>query len=275
LRDGLKLLRSLLERYWDNIYPLIDEDGDAIERSSILTYLRDYDFMLRDVRAIPLVSSPVLGRFSMRSIDIAEGRLKPMGGDEKPVDRATINAAFMDCDIAELQAAAGALSDGIEELEGVSDFLNAQLGIGQAPDLKPLADDLNRMAGEISVHLAERGGGEPEATVVPTPQGGGSPAPRPAVAARGGEIASREDVIQALDGICAYYERHEPSSPVPILMKRARKLVMMSFMDIIRNLAPSGVQEVELIRGVEEEESSSEDGASGEETTSGGRSSPW
>ena len=46
-----------------------------------------------------------------------------------------------------------------------------------------------------------------------------------------------------------YYERHEPSSPVPLLLKRAKRLVAKDFMEILRDLAPDGVDQAERISG--------------------------
>jgi len=66
-------------------------------------------------------------------------------------------------------------------------------------------------------------------------------------------INSRGDVIRAIDLICAYYAQHEPSSPVPILLERAKRLVAKDFMDILRDLAPDGVAQLEMIRGPETE----------------------
>ena len=70
-----------------------------------------------------------------------------------------------------------------------------------------------------------------------------------------GEIASREDVIRTLEKICEYYSRHEPSSPVPFMLKRAKKLVRMDFMEILRDLAPGGTDQADLIFGLQPEES--------------------
>ena len=67
--------------------------------------------------------------------------------------------------------------------------------------------------------------------------------------ASSGEINSREDVIRILDRACQYYERHEPASPVPLLLRRARGLVHKDFLEIMRDLAPGGVQDVEKIKG--------------------------
>ena len=85
---------------------------------------------------------------------------------------------------------------------------------------------------------ADSGGGE----------GGGGKAKR------AGEISSREDVIRVLDKICDYYARHEPSSPLPILLQRAKRLVSKTFVEIIRDLAPGGTSEVETIAGLDRQE---------------------
>jgi len=76
--------------------------------------------------------------------------------------------------------------------------------------------------------------------------GAGEAAAGPAIA---GEIRSPEDVIRVLDKIVDYYRRAEPSSPVPLLVNRAKKLVRKSFMEIIQDLTPESVRQIEVISG--------------------------
>ncbi|HWW71597.1 MAG TPA: type VI secretion system protein TssA, partial [Duganella sp.] len=64
-----------------------------------------------------------------------------------------------------------------------------------------------------------------------------------------GEIANRADVVRMLDKLIGYYEQHEPSSPLPLLLVRAKRLAAMSFMEILEDLAPDGIQQASLIRG--------------------------
>jgi len=78
----------------------------------------------------------------------------------------------------------------------------------------------------------------------------------------GAEIRSRADVVMMIDRICAYYEAHEPSSPVPLLLQRARGLVDKRFIDILLELAPNGLPEATGIL------QSRADVGGGEETTS-------
>jgi len=41
---------------------------------------------------------------------------------------------------------------------------------------------------------------------------------------------------------------------VPLLLRRAKRLISKDFLEIVRDLAPDGVPQVELIRGAEFEE---------------------
>jgi type VI secretion system protein ImpA len=48
-----------------------------------------------------------------------------------------------------------------------------------------------------------------------------------------------------LSKVCAYFEANEPGHPAPYLIRRAQQLIPMSFHDIIRNLAPQGLEQFE------------------------------
>ena len=72
------------------------------------------------------------------------------------------------------------------------------------------------------------------------------------------EVSSRDDVIRLLDKICDYYSEHEPSSPVPLLLNRAKRVAKMSFLELLRDLAPGGLDQAEALGG--SPGSTSEDG---------------
>ena len=71
----------------------------------------------------------------------------------------------------------------------------------------------------------------------------------PPAAAIRGEVRSRDDVLRAIDAICAYYARAEPSSPVPLLLQRCRRMVTMSFVDILKEMLPESVAGLQKIAG--------------------------
>ena len=68
-----------------------------------------------------------------------------------------------------------------------------------------------------------------------------------------GEIRSREDVLKLLQKICQYYDRNEPSSPVPLMLKRAARLAEMDFMQIINDLSPDAIPQIRTVTGEKEE----------------------
>ena len=71
------------------------------------------------------------------------------------------------------------------------------------------------------------------------------------VAADGVEIIkSRQEAIRAIDAAVLFFRRYEPSSPVPLLLERARRLVSKSFMEVLEDIAPEGVPQAKLVGGV-------------------------
>ncbi len=50
--------------------------------------------------------------------------------------------------------------------------------------------------------------------------------------------------------VAYYFRMNEPSSPMPMLLQRAKRLVTMDFMEILRDLTPGGVPQAEVIAGV-------------------------
>ena len=59
-------------------------------------------------------------------------------------------------------------------------------------------------------------------------------------------------MANALDKIISYYQRHEPSSPVPVLLTRAKRLVSADFLTIMKDMAPQGVDQVRQIGGIDD-----------------------
>jgi type VI secretion system protein ImpA len=66
-------------------------------------------------------------------------------------------------------------------------------------------------------------------------------------------VNSRADAMRLLDLVCQYYERCEPSSPLPLLIERARRLADKNFLDVLRDLAPDGLNQAKSIAGPRDE----------------------
>ena len=210
------------------------------------------------VRRAPLVSSRALGRFSLRDIKVATGELSATD-DEPAPQMAAIEGAFMEAPAEEVQATQAAIQQSIEAVTAIESTLTEKVGAANATDLNALVSLLRECANTVNEQLSRRGlgdasmaadGGGAEGETAAGAVAGGVAAP----VARAGEIASREDVVRVLDKMCDWYAKAEPSSPVPVLLRRAKKLVHMDFMEIVRDLAPDGLHQVEKIRGEENTE---------------------
>ena len=267
LHDGLHLMHGILERYWDTFYPQLDpeDNNDPLERMNIISslspatssYLDALRFRQRALEA-PMCRSVRMGTFCCRDILIATGVLSQAGGgDTSPPDMAVIEAAFDDTDSDELQNTSQAVVASIETVNSIEQLLNNLVGIGTAPNLDGFAGTLKDIQKHLQGYLAKRGYGaapdaEAEADTDAETTGAGTSDQKPdEVKPISGEIRSPQDVSLAIDKICKYYERQEPSSPIPLLLRRAQRLVSKNFIDIIRDVAPEAMGKIESITGLD------------------------
>jgi type VI secretion system protein ImpA len=249
LNDGLEVLHSFIDRYWETIHPQLDpEDGnDPTLRVNTVAALCHADAMLRMVREAPLVVARS-GRFSMRDVLIATGRIASASGTPSP-EAAAVEGAFMDCEVEALQATTDQVTAAIGHMKGIEASLTEKVGVTHAADLSELTSLLATAQRVLGERLAARGVAVEGLEAVPGAAVAGAAGGRQPIT---GEVGSREDAIRMLDKVCDYFSRNEPSSPVPILLRRAKKLVSKSFMEIVKDLAPDGLSQVEKIRGSEE-----------------------
>lgn len=250
--DATSYIRRCLEDYWDTCHPQLDEDDDndpTMRINSVLS-LADRTTVLRGLRDAPLTDSRTFGRMSMRDISIAEGETVAPDGSESIPDTAAIAAAFQDTDDDRLKELSDAARSALDNVNAInSKFENETPGRG--PELDPLIKLLKQISGRLGSAVGGEGGddagdGASEASEAPS---------APVVAATGGgAVNNPNDVKNALDRIISYYERVEPSSPVPILLVRAKRLVGANFLTIVKDMAPDGVDNVNLVGGIEEED---------------------
>jgi type VI secretion system protein ImpA len=56
--------------------------------------------------------------------------------------------------------------------------------------------------------------------------------------------------MRALDAVAVYFRKNEPSSPVPLIVERAKRMVSMSFLEVLEDLAPDAVDQAKRAAGV-------------------------
>jgi type VI secretion system protein ImpA len=254
LRDSLAVLRGSLERHWDTLWPRLDPDdnNDPLERMNIISFLcppagiyGDPLRFMHHLGEVPLCNSRQLGRFGLRDVKIARGELSAPA-DKPPPGLAAIEAAFRDTSAEDIEAAAAAARQAAEHLDAIDSLITRRVGAGKAVNFDPVKKAMKEICSCIaglSGGLAGAQAGADAGAAAGTP---GTPGAGQAIA---GEIHSPEDVLRVLDLICTYYQRVEPSSPVPLLLRRARRLVRKSFMEIIQDLNPEALHQIQVISG--------------------------
>lgn len=258
--EVVALLRELLQTRWETVHPQLDpeDDNDPTLRANALLRLAHPNWVMRPLRDLPLAASPRGGRVSWRDIQVAIGAAEPDPGREKPSE-AVLRGVFADTDPAGLDALRAAVRAAVAGVVAIPATFDAQAGHGTGPDFTELLKLLREIDRGIerfavaSAPAAAAAAAEPEAAMpdaaeavaVPRPAGGASALSLVAV-------ATRAEALHLLDLVCQYYERHEPSSPLPLLIERARRLADKGFLDILRDLAPDGLNQAQNIAGPRE-----------------------
>jgi type VI secretion system protein ImpA len=256
-RESLALVKGLVETYWADLYPQLDpaDNNDPLQRMNIVASLAtpvgtygDPLRILERLRAIPLCNSVQMGRYNFGEILRAESGVG-IEGDKPAVTVPQIDAAFRDSNPEELAEIFGVLRDCITLVQGLDESITRTVGAANAPDLTPLSGDLIAMQSRVAPYIKK--------TVAPTadvaPSAAAHVPPGQGTFSLEGEIRSRQDVLMLLQKICLYYDRLEPSSPVPLMLKRAARLAEMDFMQIIRDLSPDAISQIRTITGEKEE----------------------
>ncbi len=68
-----------------------------------------------------------------------------------------------------------------------------------------------------------------------------------------GTIGTRAEAVRALDAVAAYFRSSEPSSPVPLFVERAKRLVGKDFLAVLEDVVPDSVDQAKNVGGVRDE----------------------
>jgi type VI secretion system protein ImpA len=256
-RETLFLVKGLIERYWPTVHPQLDpaDNYDPLQRMNIVASLatpigtfQDPLRILERLRAVTLCNSAQMGQFNLADILRAEAG-KAAQGDKPAVTMPQIESAFLDSKREELRESLRLLNECTTLVQGIDELITNSVGAANAPDLTPLLSELAVMRSRVAPYVrTEAAGASNPARVAETLRAVGQPG-----LPIDGEIRSREEVVDLLQKICRYYDRTEPSSPVPLMLKRAARLAGMDFMQIIQDLSPDAITQIQTITGFKQE----------------------
>lgn len=248
---GLNLLVNLCEQYWDQVHPLVDVDGesDPFMRMNALASLADGDGygLLRALRASRLVTQPIT--VTVRDAELTFGKAPEAQYSEAQLLSALGDALNSD------SAAIAAFLKIRDDLERLRAILDDKVSSVDQPDLDAIVSVTRMVSGGI-----ERArGAEDDVGGIDEVNSDGSGLDAVGGSVRGvagvGVIQSRDDARRALDRVCEYLERHEPSNPASLFARRAQRMLNLNFLDIMRELSPDSMSHLEMLTGTQQEQS--------------------
>ena len=276
LATGLTLIAKTLGQYWDNVHPAL-RDGRAprdaaMRRTNALMDLQNDEAMLGDLEQnvwlAPRGVGPVTGQDlfmgMLSTSDMLNEAASGLGVSEKQrlssehenlVKRVKAGcAAFADQETDEMNALKTHTKTVLDALQDIEGALKTALEASVTfPDLKTFVTRmLNTLNSAKPAETQEEDAPVTNITALepsPTSDSGQQNAGGNAIP---GKLNSRGDVEKCLDLIIEFYDRTEPSSPIPHIARRLRRMVPMDFLELMQDVAPSGLKDFRSIAGLDE-----------------------
>lgn len=273
LRDGLKILEGLHTKYWDGLYPAI-EDGDLEYRSGKLEALNK--LLPFAMNTVPLVRASDGTAYTFvhwkESQDIENLRRAAAGDTEKrrqleealqegKLEGEKFDKAVAGTPLAHCTALLEQLSESWEAYEQLDRVLDEKYGEA-APSLRAVREAIGECRSLMNSIVKKKGGvglgavEPPGAGAEQTEALGTAP---PARAFPGGiEPQDRSDALRRLAAVAEFFRKTEPHSPISYLVQRAARWGEMPLEEWLREVIKDdsvlgGVRET---LGIKEERSS-------------------
>ncbi|WDY60265.1 type VI secretion system protein TssA [Pseudomonas sp. PSKL.D1] len=231
---GLTLAERILETFWDNSYPSLEDGLD--ERVARLAWLNT---TLTDIAGgLPITQGQHFGvlRYD-ESRHVENLALQNPKAMQAALNEGKINAEIFQRSVAlsdteHLRAKAMQITASLQACSRLQAITDRQFG-HEAPSFASLADMLTRASQLAEKLLKDRGvelhpvaAAEPVTdAAVATPTEAGAPMNSPAAAPAQMRTTplTRDEAFTMLAGIAQFFKQSEPQSPVPYLIERAIK----------------------------------------------------
>lgn len=260
--EVLTLTRQLIETRWDEVHPQLDpeDDNDPTLRANALLRFAHGGLVLKYLRDMPLANSPRVGHYSWRDVAAATGVIP--NNDPRTLTETIVRSAFQDSNPERMATLRQVAESAAQGADAIVTAFDARAGAGMGPDFSELTKLLRQVA-QVIQRYAPQAAEEP-AEAMQEPEAEAEPGativeravarhPAGVTAASLTEVTTRADALRLLDLVCQYYQRSEPSSPLPMLIERARRLADKNFLEILRDLAPDGLGQAQIVVGNRDE----------------------
>ena len=253
---ALTLAAALLKAYPATLFPLPDADdpADVWQRANAISDLLSSDGIRALLGPVVVVDARQAGRLTLAEL---------VGGVRGDIPVAEVTQLDLDAALTEIGAErVQALLHTLRSIEASITELVQAFDVGTLPAPR-LADTFRRATARVAAFVDAQA-----ASAAPAVNAGGSCdlsemqdasltvasdlTGAAAAGAKGtGGLRSRDDACRAIQDVILLLEQLVPGHPAPLLLKRAHRLLGMSFVDIIKDMAPGAMSDIERIVGAE------------------------
>jgi type VI secretion system ImpA family protein len=253
IAEGMELLQQLVERYWDNLYPQIEE-GDLEYRIAPINWINEKLSIQAKLLAITRPDADDVPSYCWADwenacrTEVSDPSLRTASASGRPpkLTLAEFQKSLIFTSTAFFATLAAEIEDAMESCTRLEADLDRRCGT-QAPSLRQFFGVLDSIHAFIIGTLNQRQS-EEEATSVFT--GGRLPQePEMSGPVFGlGPINSRDEAYRRLAEAAEYLARVEPHSPAPYLVKRAIQWGSLSLPELLPELVRNQSELAELFR---------------------------
>jgi type VI secretion system protein ImpA len=253
LRDGFRLARELVENFWDDLYPLPDDEGLETRLAPLLN-LNGEDgegTLIRPILRVPLTEGSSVGPFACYQIQqaVALGQIKDEAVRTKRLQEGVVPLDSIQQAVAETPRSYFAqllpdLTACQEELARLAQTLDEKCGEHAPPtsQLRKALDACRDVLFQVAeAKLPVEGPAEdaPPAEADAPVNGAVAAAPRAAgsgAALSADAMQTRDDAFRLLLTVAEYFRRHEPQSVLSFALEQAVRWGKMGLPDLLGEL---------------------------------------
>jgi type VI secretion system protein ImpA len=249
LRDGFRLARELVAAFWDDLYPVPDEEGLSTKVAALAGLNGDdaEGTLLAPIRNVPLTASDTHGGLTLANYQqaLTTSKILDPKVKEKKVAAGAMTfekfqSAMGETSNAFVKALYDDLTASIDEFDKLTADLDARCGAAAPPSTAiraALTGVLDAVKDVARDKLAVMQTAAPVPTA-PTADANGKAAAKD----DGGEgeklpvIRNREDALNAILKLADFFRRTEPHSMLPHTLEQAVRWARMPLTDLLAEL---------------------------------------
>lgn len=246
LRDGFKLIHGLIDQYWEDLFPLPDEDGIET-RVAPLTGLNGEGaegVLIAPIRNVNITQGSEPGPFNYWKYQQALEVEKTLDEEAKREKASKLGFSNDDVDQAVSESSEEFYIDLVDDLQDAINTyretikkLDELCGINDSPPSSNIINILEACLGTVK-HIGRLKLPEPESETDEEGNNLENADSSGSSAQISGPVKSRDDAFKKLMEISTFFRKSEPHSPIPYILERAVKWGDMSLEDLIRELIP-------------------------------------